>query len=597
MKKGTSRLGRQHGLSMPGKAFISMLLACLSPAMHAGEIAGTVTRSDNGQLITHGYVRFYNSSGNYLTLKAIDNSGHYSYTGVAAGNYFAVTDSTGFFDELWDNKPCAQGVCTITSGTQIIVGTGTTTANFALATGGAITGTVTATATGQPISDGYVKIYNGNGHYLGLAPIDNAGHYIYSGLAAGNYFVVTDSTGFFDELWDNKPCAQGACTIASGTPIIVGASGSTIANFSLATGGAITGTVTAAATGQPITHGYIKIHNSSGGYLGLASIDTAGHYTYNGLAAGNYFAVTYSTGYSDKLWDNKPCPDGNCTVTSGTPITVGASGATIANFSLASGGTIAGTVTQSVNGQPVTDGYVQIYDSSGSYVGLTGIDNAGHYAYSGLGVGSYFAVTDSTGFFDELWDNKPCAQSACTITSGTPIAVSGTATATANFALVTGGSIAGAVTVSGTGQAITDGYVKIHNSSGVYLGLAPIDSAGHYTYGGLAAGSYFAVTYQTGYLDELWDNKPCAQGTCTMTTGTPIVVTASGATTANFQLSGSTDLIFRNGFEAATQANLQVSIHVSAQPATAFIDVVCKAHPNRTQFSALTSVCLSFKTR
>jgi hypothetical protein len=522
----------------------------------AGTIAGTVATSTS-QPITDGFVRIYAAGGTYLGLASIDNSGHYSYGGLAAGNYFAVTTDTGYFDELWDNKPCAQGACTITTGTAIAVGSGTTAANFVLASGGTIAGSVTASAGGQAITDGFVKIYGATGAYLGLTSVDNSGHYSYGGLAAGNYFAVTTDTGYFDELWDNKPCAQGACTVTSGTPIIVGASGTTTANFSLASGGAIAGSVTASAGGQPITDGFVKVYGATGTYLGLTSIDNTGHYGYGGLAAGTYFAVTSGTGFNDELWDNKPCAQGACTVTSGTPVVVGASGMTTANFSLSSGGSIAGTVTTSTS-HPVTDGFVKIYGAGGAYLGLASIDNTGHYSYDGLAAGSYFAATTDTGLLDELWDNKPCPQGVCTITLGTPITVGAGAT-TANFILADGGAIAGNVTASANGQPVTDGFVKIYAASGAYLGLTTINNSGHFSYGGLAAGNYFAVTSDTGFNDELWDNKPCAQGACTISSGTLIPVSGTAATTANFQLAGSTDLIFRSGFETKTQ--MQFSAH------------------------------------
>ncbi|MGB4858754.1 MAG: hypothetical protein WBP11_05445, partial [Dokdonella sp.] len=158
--------------------------------------------------------------------------------------------------------------------------------------------------------------------------------------------------------------------------------------------------------------------------------------------------------------------------------------------------------------------------------------------------------TASTNYFDELWNDIPCAQGACAVTSGTAIVV-GTSTVTANFALATGGSIAGSVTSSSSGLPITTGFVRVHDSSGTQLGLASIGNNGNFLYGGLAAGSYYARTSSTGALDELWDNVPCAQNACTVTTGTAIQVQASGSTVANFQLGDSLgDMIFADGFES-----------------------------------------------
>ena len=311
--------------------------------------------------------------------------------------------------------------------------------------------------------------------------------------------------------------------------------------------GSIEGKLTANATGQPIASGAVRIHGSGGSYLGSAYPNASGNYTYSGLAAGTYFARTDGTGFFDELWNDKPCAQGVCTITTGTPISVGA-GATTANFALDSGGSITGKITASATGQPIASGAVRIHGSSGSYLGSAYPNASGNYTYSGLAAGTYFARTDSTGFSDELWDNKPCAQGACTITTGTPISVGAGAT-TANFTLDSGGSIAGKITASATGQPIASGAVRIHGASGTYLGSAYPNASGNYTYGGLAAGTYFARTDGTGFIDELWDNKPCAQGACTITAGTPIVVSTSGTIIANFQLAGAVDLVFRSGFE------------------------------------------------
>ncbi|MCQ4165266.1 MSCRAMM family protein [Tahibacter harae] len=423
------------------------------------------------------------------------------------------------------------------------------------AAGPAVAGSIAGTVTvgGQPVGDGYVVIYRANGTYLGLAAINNAGAYSYGGLAPGNYFARTEDTGLFDELWNNLPCAQGACSITGGTPIVVG-DGTTQANFALEAGGVIAGNVTATATGQPIGDGYVTIYNSSGSYLGLASINNAGQFAYAGLASGNYFARTADTGFFDELWNDLPCAQQVCSVTSGTAIAVTAGATTTVNFSLQRGGSIGGSVTRSGGGQVVTDGYVQIHAATGAYLGLASIDNSGNYLYSGLAPGNYFARTGSTNLADELWNDIPCAQGNCTVTSGTPIAVT-TTTATANFVLNGGGSINGVVTAQATGQPVADGQVYLYNSAGNFLDLVSIGANGAYALTGLAPGNYFVRTDDTGLLDELWNDLPCAQGVCTITGGTPILV-GSGAQVANFALAPAAQI---SGTVTATATGLPVT--------------------------------------
>src|SRR5262249_34064527 len=60
-----------------------------------------------------------------------------------------------------------------------------------------------------------------------------------------------------------------------------------------------------------------------------------GQYAITGLQAGNYFArTTNSAGYLDRLYDAIACAT-DCTVTSGTPITMTNGGTALANFQLA----------------------------------------------------------------------------------------------------------------------------------------------------------------------------------------------------------------------------------------------------------------------
>jgi hypothetical protein len=332
----------------------------------AGSIEGRVTASATAQPISTGTVRIYNSAGTLLGSAFLMPAATTPMAALPRGTYFARTNATGFFDELWDNKPCAQGVCTITAGTPILVGAGATTVNFALDTGSSIAGKVTASASGQPTSTGTVRIYGSTGTLLGSAFPDAAGNYTYGGLATGTYFARTNATGFFDELWDNKPCAQGVCTITSGTPISVG-TGTTTVNFSLDAGGSINGKVTISTTGQPISTGTVRIYSSAGTLLGSAFPDAAGNYTYGGLAVGTYFARTNATGFADQLWNGIPCANGNCTVTAGADLC--RNGGHDGEFRAQRRGSITGKVTASATGQPISTGTVRVFNSAGTLLG------------------------------------------------------------------------------------------------------------------------------------------------------------------------------------------------------------------------------------
>ncbi len=528
------------------RTLAALIVATVGHGAFAATISGTVT-TPGGAPIPDGLVRVYSSAGTSLGIALLGSNGSFTYGGLAAGTYYVRTEGTGHYDELFDGLPCPQRSCVATSGTPIILASSTNaTASFVLAPGGAVRGTVVSTSSGLPISDGLVRIYSAGGTSLGIALLGNDGSYRYGGLAAGTHYARTEGTGSFDELWNNLPCAQRNCVPVNGTAIQVIANADSTANFSLADGGAVTGLVTRVGTGTPISDGLVRVYNVGGTSLGIALLGNDGSYRYGGLAAGNYFARTEDTGANDELWNNLPCPQGSCTPTTGTLIAIAANAVAV-NFELTSGGAIGGTVTATAGGAPISDGLVRVYDASANSVGIALLGNDGSYVYSGLAAGTYYARTESTGYFDELWNGIACPQRNCSPASGSPITVGASGTALANFVLDAGGTIAGSVTDQAA-QPVSDGLVRIYSQAGASLGIALLDAGGDYHYGGLAAGTYFARTEDTGTDDELWNNISCPQGVCSPTNGTPITVGPNAATLANFSLGGEPPL-FGNGFE------------------------------------------------
>ena len=162
--------------------------------------------------------------------------------------------------------------------------------------------------------------------------------------------------------------------------------------------------------------------------------------------------------------------------------------------------------------------------------------------------GNYFLATSSQGFrdqpslslnyVDQLYTGITCPGRSCTITSGTPIVVTGGVTTSGiDFLLAGGGSISGAVTVSGGSTDFA--RATIYNSSGASVGyyLYINSASGIYTVPGLPTGNYFAVGSKFGWVDQLYNGISCPATSCGVTTGTPIAVTAgSTRTNVNFAL-------------------------------------------------------------
>jgi hypothetical protein len=184
-------------------------------------------------------------------------------SGFPSGTSFAFSnppysDRSRFARQLYKGIDCpsASSDCNVAAGDPILLTAPNTMAgiDFALSTGGSITGTVTdaGTGTGIPSLYVYARAVTGSGSFASrYATTASDGTYTLSGLPAGRYYVVTlnYNSDYADEVYDDVPCL--GCDVRIGQAVDV-RSGSTTSgiNFALAKGGTITGAVTSAGSGM-----------------------------------------------------------------------------------------------------------------------------------------------------------------------------------------------------------------------------------------------------------------------------------------------------------------------------------------------------------
>jgi len=532
-----------------------------------GSISGRVT--DTGGTPLQGIqVAVFSASGVQAANTANTNSnGVFSFGDLAPGTYYARTTNTataffGYLNQLYSGGSCAIS-CNVTSGTPISVSAGALTANinFALPTEGRISGTITL--SGVPLSSTAVQIYNSAGVSVRDTFTDNNGFYTARGLPTGSYFALANKvfSGIIPQVFNGISCLS--CVITSGTPIAVtqGATTPNI-NFSLASaasGVGITGTVTLAG-GISASNLTIEAQNASG-FPFRVTPSPNGTYAITGLPPGPYFVHTIGGslfGLIDQLYNGIPCQ--GCNVLTGNPISVdGVVNTPNINFSLVPGGKITGIV-RDVNGVPLQDFTVQVYDSNGNLVGnsfTTGSNGA--FNTPGLLAGSYFLRTSNGhGYLDQVYSGVSC-EFSCNVTTGTPIAVTlGATVANINFALPIGGIISGGVVDEG-GHGVPNATIQLFDASGNLRGSTLTRSDGSYSILNISPGTYFARTANTPtYVEQLYNRVPCGPG-CVVTAGKPITVTA-GATTSNIifvlteggRISGRVNLSGRTDMSGAT---------------------------------------------
>ncbi|MCP3964250.1 MAG: hypothetical protein GY719_40995 [bacterium] len=405
-----------------------------------GAVSGKVTDEVSGAPLPSVAIRIMNENGGSVGYASTDSSGEYLEGGLQPGQYYVRTASRDYVNELYDGLPWTHETDP-TTGTPVTVALATVAEeiDFSIRRAGSISGTVLG-PTG-PIS-GYVEIFDADGDFVQCDYADSQGQYTVPGLTTGTYFALTDMYRYLDELYDDVPCSRG-CDVSSGAPIAVSLGVDTGGiDFVLDPGASISGIVTDAETGDPLT-GTVRLYDGAGEWVASDYLYSSNGFEFSTLPAGTYYVSAQSyAGHVDQLWDGVPCPE-ECDPTTGTPIVVSVA-SVITGIDLAleplAHGAISGTVIHAHNGMPLRETIV-IWDDAGEYVQAAYPDDEGRWSIDLLPPGTYTAGTSSYEFVDELYDGIVCPDSDCPPGAGTPIeVVDGKLTSGVDFALAPRGA-------------------------------------------------------------------------------------------------------------------------------------------------------------
>ncbi|MGZ6711199.1 MAG: carboxypeptidase regulatory-like domain-containing protein [Solirubrobacteraceae bacterium] len=495
--------------------------AALQPG---GAITGTVTDGATGSAVAGECVSAVGTNNSPGAFATTDTFGHYTLSGLAAGNYtvgFQACGGGNYVTQYYNNKPSATGADLVT----VTAGSTTSGVDAALRPGGQITGTVTDAVTGSPVANECVGAFAGTS-VVGSATTDASGHYAVMGLAAGSYTIGFQTCGggnYLPQYYNNKPSP------ATADPVTVTAGATTSGvDAALQPAGQISGTVTNAVTGAPVANECVSASSTNNG-SGFATTDALGHYTLSRLAAGSYtvgFQTCGGGNYLPQYYNGKPSP------ATADPVTVTAGSTTSGiDAALQPGGRITGTVTDAVTGSPVANECVSASGQNSSAGALT--DASGHYTLTGLGTGDYtvrFTSCGGTGnYAPQYYDDKPSAATADLVA-----VAAGNTTSGIDAALQAPGQITGTVTDAVTHAPISGACVGVFDTTDQAVTSTQTDSAGHYTLSPLATGSY-KVGFASGgslcpngprdYRPELYDAR-------TSFATADIVAVTAGATTS-----------------------------------------------------------------
>ncbi len=405
-----------------------------------GTIEGTVVDQSNSAPLGYYEIDLLTPEGLPRGYAYTTGDGSYAFQGVQPGTYVVKTAVSFIFrDEVYDDVPCENG-CSLVGATPVSVSLGGTTSgiDFSLLRLGRLTGTVTDAASGLPLGDSAVSLYDSRGYYRTTSYSQADGTFTSAYLPSDDYFAQANGSDHLSELYDGISC-PGACPTTSGTPIPVTAGSTTSGvDFHLVAGGRVSGTVTNATSGSPISGLEVRVYSDSGSWEGSDYTASDGSYQSPGLPAGSYYVVTNASfGYQNEVYDDQACL-GSCDPTVGTPVAVALGTTTPGiDFSLVPWGGIQGLVTAADTSDPLASG-VYLYDASGQQVDYN-YSSSGSFEFSSLAPGSYylkavnFEYPDE--YEDEVYPNLLCEPS-CNLFQGTPVEVPlGVTLAGVSFAL------------------------------------------------------------------------------------------------------------------------------------------------------------------
>jgi hypothetical protein len=503
-----------------------------------------------------------------------DETGYWESHPLPTGTYYAVTQyHRGFIEDVWDGgdgAQCPNQLCNPQDREPIGLNSGSTREiTFRLdeiTNGGTISGNVSDGV--DPLPFVRVELRNNQGQYIEEIQTNPAGNYSFGLRIDDSYYVRARQvfgTGLAGELWDDHQCIPDAdCSndnyvFNNGTPISTNG-GDVAADFILSDTGAerITGQVTDAGTGKPLTNIGLELHLSDGTHVDNTETDAQGNYVFLNLGPGTYnvLASGVPEGYQPEFYLDEPCnPEGCDPSTQGTDIVLSGSGG-VANIELDYAGTrIFGNVTRSDNGDPVPSDFayfgIVVFNSSGIEVGRTGTDKAGNYQLylpeSG-GSATYYVSTDHDigyhALINECWANIQCPDPFDPLGGGaTPIELADGTTEVADFVLDPAQVISGMVTESDGVTPIANVQVDIWNSAGEYVNSGVSQGGGVYQVPVPGPGDYYVFTPDYGvpapYLPEAYPNQSCyvSAGCDPTVEGSAVNVAGAASTTGiDFQL-------------------------------------------------------------
>jgi len=303
----------------------------------------------------------------------------------------------------------------------------------------------------SPIAGGSGATVTLSGATSATTTADASGIFTFTALANGSYTVTPSHTGY----------------TFSPTSLTVTINGANVTTGLSFTASAQTQTYSISGTISPTTGGSGATVTLSGAASATTTANGSGAYTFSGLTNGTYILTPSHTGYTfSPASQNATVNGANVTGINFTAIVQ-----TAPTFS------ISGTISPTAGGSGAS------VVLSGLVTASTTTDSSGNYIFSGLANGNYAVTPSHTGY-----TFSPTSQSA-PVNGANVTGINFTATAQTTPTYSISGTVS--PTAGGSGATVL--------LSGPAAATTTTDSAGNYTFSGLANGAYTVTPNNSGY--------------------------------------------------------------------------------------------------
>ncbi|MBC2371529.1 hypothetical protein HBP98_05835 [Listeria booriae] len=364
-------------------------------------VSGTVTDAATGNGLANTRVELHDVQGNLINAQQTDASGHYNFTGLAAGDYYTKVVIPSDYDFVSSNGFGSDG-----NSNYIQLNGENTSSNYTIALkkqvkdNSAVSGTVTDATTSNGLANIRVELHDVQGNLVDSKQTDASGRYNFTGLAAGNYYTkvvipnnydFANSNGFGSDGNSNYIQLNGENTSSNYTIALKKQANTTISG------------VINTPSGQGVSEN-VSLYNVDGTLVKTVATNSQGNFSFDGISEGNYYVkASIPEGYTFESSAGFGS-DGNSYYLQAD----GTSNISNLRLTLAQKtGQIRSTVfsdlnkngTQEAGESGIAGATVTLYSNTGAVVETTTTDANGLYKFETITPGTYYVkVTAPTGY-------------------------------------------------------------------------------------------------------------------------------------------------------------------------------------------------------